>query len=923
VSGSWSRRIALFVFLASSALGAYAVRSALPGTWESRWVQDDAYISFRYAKHLVQGHGLVYNVGERVEGYTNFLWTVLAAIPLTLGREDPIGFMHGLSLALWLASYLSLLLLGVRLGLRGLWAAPLALAPLTFHWSFNQWFFSGMETPLVSALTILAVCFFSLDPERLRWAPVLSGACLAALVMTRPDGVVVLFGLVLCHALLQWRPIVVGHRWRPVLVPLVAPILLVLVPFTLWRIGYYGSFYPNTYYAKVAYLTFYSRGWEYLRTYLGVYELAPYLPLVVLGALAAQGEARRFLWGSLAATLFAFAYVVRLGGDFMEWRFLTPVSGVLYPAVVVGAGCLVERLVRTRQGVRDDVPRFAAALAAIVVSAFLARSTHGARRAAQDTIVSGQETIGLLARYCDPRQYNWREVGKLLDSVLPPDVRIATTSAGIIPFYCDRPCLDLHGMNDPVIAHGAVDPGNRGRMGHEHWLQDHDEMRRRGVDVYVNWADPKNDAVSRATPARPDLELVSARLPDDRYVEFLILNHAAIDMDRLRQDPRLVFYEAGREGDRRRIHTLAAALAGLTVIDALNIRSPASERAHGFREIAAPDSPYTNNNHTKVLGYRPPDGDIVLQDDGLRIFHQAEWVVSHVRSGRRLLVVARWDQTNGARYRLEVNGRLVPGSLALPGGPEAWNEALIEVPAELLRDGDNRFLLTRERSSESDAELYYLWFLQAAGKEASSLVDTAEPDPPAPVPLDVPPGRPAEPARRAADKHTPHAMASRLSRLALVDSVDVQDGTSERDHDFVEDFAPGAPYGHNYHQKTLGYASPLGHVTITDEGRRIFHQARWTVDGVRPGVPLRVVARHDHSLGGSYALKVNGARVPGLLVLPGGPRDAFDEAAIEVPGSMLATGANRFELTRVSPGLLDAEIYYLWFYQPRREASAR
>src|SRR5438093_8754 len=42
-----------------------------------RFVTDDAFISFRYAKNLVSGYGLVFNPGEKVEGYTNFLWTVL------------------------------------------------------------------------------------------------------------------------------------------------------------------------------------------------------------------------------------------------------------------------------------------------------------------------------------------------------------------------------------------------------------------------------------------------------------------------------------------------------------------------------------------------------------------------------------------------------------------------------------------------------------------------------------------------------------------------------------------------------------------------------------------------------------------------------------------------------------------------------
>ena len=37
---------------------------------------DDAFISFRYARNLLKGHGLVFNPGEYVEGYSNFLWTL-------------------------------------------------------------------------------------------------------------------------------------------------------------------------------------------------------------------------------------------------------------------------------------------------------------------------------------------------------------------------------------------------------------------------------------------------------------------------------------------------------------------------------------------------------------------------------------------------------------------------------------------------------------------------------------------------------------------------------------------------------------------------------------------------------------------------------------------------------------------------------
>ncbi|MCL2825764.1 MAG: hypothetical protein FWD57_17365, partial [Polyangiaceae bacterium] len=73
----WPQRLARFRvplrWVAVSAICVFAVRAAL----EMLWIADDAFISFRYARNLVMGHGLVFNPGERVEGYTNFLWTML------------------------------------------------------------------------------------------------------------------------------------------------------------------------------------------------------------------------------------------------------------------------------------------------------------------------------------------------------------------------------------------------------------------------------------------------------------------------------------------------------------------------------------------------------------------------------------------------------------------------------------------------------------------------------------------------------------------------------------------------------------------------------------------------------------------------------------------------------------------------------
>ena len=64
------------------------------GLWWFHYMPDDAYIGLRYARNLSVGEGLVFNPGERVEGYTNFLWVIIlaaaagAAHPSRAGSED-------------------------------------------------------------------------------------------------------------------------------------------------------------------------------------------------------------------------------------------------------------------------------------------------------------------------------------------------------------------------------------------------------------------------------------------------------------------------------------------------------------------------------------------------------------------------------------------------------------------------------------------------------------------------------------------------------------------------------------------------------------------------------------------------------------------------------------------------------------------
>jgi len=219
---------------------------------------------------------------------------------------------------------------------------------------------------------------------------------------------------------------------------------------------------------------------------------------------------------------------------------------------------------------------------------------------AQTLSVPDQETIALLRRYTDPGRYDWRAAGRLCDAIVPPGARIATTSAGIIPYLCDRPCLDLHGLTDPAIAHSPVDPLARGRMGHEHWLKEYGAIRARGVDVVVEWADPNLYPRAVATAPQDGHELVSARMPDGRFIDFTVLNPALLPA--MRSDPRLVLFDRSQVADRADLRVLRARFAAATVVDTLDWAVDASETAHGFEEHEPPDAPYEASSKTTGAG---------------------------------------------------------------------------------------------------------------------------------------------------------------------------------------------------------------------------------------------------------------------------------------------------------------------------------
>lgn len=181
-------------------------------------VPDSAYVTFRYAENIAAGHGAVYNVGEYVEGYSNFAWLVLVSLPKAMFGADIVTGAVVLSSA----CALGCVLLAGRFGrLAGLLTA--AASGLAAYQC------AGTETPLF-VLLVLAV-LYALKTRH----PLAAGVLAAFAVLTRPDG------LVLAAAGGLWLAYVAArHRtsWGAPGAYLLGGLVLV-VPWLAWRATYY------------------------------------------------------------------------------------------------------------------------------------------------------------------------------------------------------------------------------------------------------------------------------------------------------------------------------------------------------------------------------------------------------------------------------------------------------------------------------------------------------------------------------------------------------------------------------------------------------------------------------------------------------------------------------------------------------------
>jgi hypothetical protein len=405
------------------------------------FMSDDAFISLRYAERFLQGHGLTWNDGERVEGYTNLLWILGVSLFGRLGLDlitaaRVLGFLGtagAIAAVVWV--YRSDTIRGVIPGLAG--GLAIALAGPTVVWTVG-----GLEQPLLAGLLAWAIALSLPLLEEARPSPtkvLLPGLFLALVILTRADGAIFTVAAVLGIAAAR------GFTRDSLRIGaiLAALPLLFFAGQLAFRLSYYGEWLPNSAYAKVAFtLVRIQNGVQYV---LGALYLVGLLIPAALALRVTDIQRRRtvrFLGVVLAVWL---GYVILVGGD------LFPARRHLVPAVVALA-YLATIYVASRvpaEGSLEPVLRENAILLAALAIA-LVMDPMNVAASEEKWEWDGQAVGGLLATSFGAKK-----------------PLLAVDPAGCMPYFSKLPSVDMLGINDHYLArHRPADFGT-GYLGHE------------------------------------------------------------------------------------------------------------------------------------------------------------------------------------------------------------------------------------------------------------------------------------------------------------------------------------------------------------------------------------------------------------------------------------------------------------------------
>lgn len=400
---------------------------------------DDSYISLRYAKNLAYSGELNWNPREPpVEGYSNFLWTVLAALFLKINL-DPLLILKWLGIIFALATAYLVYRLSQLLYEDKIVAALAALIfsaiPLVSYWAI-----SGMETSFFTFFMVLSVYFLLKEGKSHAKFP-FSSLLLAITALIRPEGFI-LMGLSLGYKFFLWKWVARDEKTSEVkkedlrkLLWWLLPLAFILIPYLVWKISYYGHLFPNSFYYKKSW----GGGVDYALNFF--YSFFIYI-LMALHFIWRTGKAVResseskqlfyhliYLGLAIFVVLLPILSIKPVMGE--HFRFLLP--ALPFICILCGGWLNQHRSYWTTR-------KITALLILMLLAAYPFYSYSSTKK--------------------DAREYASNEDRFISDLVLwlaqsfPPETTVAIADVGAIAYLSEMRIIDYEGLNDPVLSHG-------------------------------------------------------------------------------------------------------------------------------------------------------------------------------------------------------------------------------------------------------------------------------------------------------------------------------------------------------------------------------------------------------------------------------------------------------------------------------------
>ncbi len=397
---------------------------------------EDAAMIMRYAQHLAGGHGIVWNIGEApVDGATDFLFMVASAALIKL------GFTVGQSVrGIGFASHLLTVLI--------IYWANRRIHKGNIPFSFLSGLYLAVGTGLSYVSAYFGTPFFALaaastwtlglllmKEENPRWWLSLAFA-LSGLVtgLIRPEGVILASLMLLAIILMR------GFK-NSISITIIFGVVFLIFggAYFLWRWDYFGYPLPNPFYKKG------EGGWSWFTfnaSMLNALRLC--LPMVfafILG-FRSNGTIKQTL--AYLIPILGFAAAFGLISDEMNYgaRFQYAVVPIaLISWIPLTGGIKFEAL--NQLSVRERGAYFVAGCALFANLVFYSWFQNC--------------FLALYQQACDrPYERDGRlEMAQMLADYRGKGYVIATTEAGLLPYYSGWSAVDTWGLNDQFIAHNG------------------------------------------------------------------------------------------------------------------------------------------------------------------------------------------------------------------------------------------------------------------------------------------------------------------------------------------------------------------------------------------------------------------------------------------------------------------------------------